>query len=292
MPPGSEMPNNPSLKHFRSASLPEVVTQINSDWSECIVKDITLPAEIIHNKEDILKTQSINLELIPEEDITQNEDILTDDGSHTSLTGGSEVVIEFYSDPDPFNEGTVSHLEMASNQSQCKTPEKPPLKSQKYTHSQTEWLTSESSESESPSESPFALVNNEPSTSSSQKTKETPVKKKYIFQTKLGKALVSLFGETDDTVEIDQCRNVVKNSKDPKAIRKYKALQALMSTKVVGKYNSCTEFIRSWENDFIAEHNRFPITADIKESPDIYELYKQRHVADELLQSWDISVHT
>ena len=115
-------------------------------------------------------------------------------------------------------------------------------------------------------------------------------KSNYTIHTTLGKALVTLFGEIPDVIEIDKLRNAAKQQPVTQRVR-YEQMEATISSKVLHEYTRCSNAICAWEADFVDKNNRLPTNFDIKLNGPISRDYKHKNIADKLLRSWKISIH-
>ena len=115
----------------------------------------------------------------------------------------------------------------------------------------------------------------------------------YEFKTKLGTLLSKLLEKDNQAViNLDKAKHSYKQNPRSKPLKaKYLELESSISALVLQLHGQCDKQIRKWEQIFLTEHMRFPTKVDICKDHTISVKYKQKHMAEELLQYWNITVH-
>lgn len=101
-----------------------------------------------------------------------------------------------------------------------------------------------------------------------------------------------LYGTNDvDVIKLDKARHAKQHPNSKLMADKYKKLEVSMSQRVLNSYSIIKHTITSWEEDFVSTNCRFPSKEDILHNSTLYTAFEHKKLADEILKSWNISVH-
>ena len=108
----------------------------------------------------------------------------------------------------------------------------------------------------------------------------------------MGKGLAKLFGERDeDIIALNDIRDSMKSKRTQELTRKYNMLESQVSSKVLRLLSEINKEISAWEMDFLTMNEALPSSSDVASNPEISSKYRKRHVAQEFLSSFQITVH-
>ena len=106
----------------------------------------------------------------------------------------------------------------------------------------------------------------------------------------MGKSLAKLFGERDDDIiAFDDIRGSIKLTQA--LTQKYNMLESKVSSRVLRLLSEISKEINQWEVDFLTINEALPSSSDVASNPEISSKYRKRHIAQELLRSFNITVH-
>ena len=108
----------------------------------------------------------------------------------------------------------------------------------------------------------------------------------------MGKGLAKLFEETDDDViALDDIRDSIKSNRTQALTLKYNTLESKVSSRVLRQLSETSNEINQWEIEFLTMNEALPSSSDVASNPEISSKYRKRHLAQELLRSFNITVH-
>ena len=316
--PGSPL-HQPALLHFRSTNSNDILAYLTEKWKECLESNKSLPLTTLHDY-DLEKMRSSIVTLDESEDA---EDTVL---SVTILTNETEEQQPTLEDFNNETEEQQPTLEDFNNETEEIQPtledfnneteeQQSTLESPQHNEAGKNVLETLISLPITPSSTSRSMAEDGSTydTHNSVHGPQTPRRKikklltnrnsiltpphtpaeRCKCKTKLGAALMKLFGDNDkDTIALDKAKHASKQRLSSKILRtKFQELETKISTKVLQLYTKCNKEIHEWEKDFISEKSRFPTKSDIYENEPISTRYRQRNIAKELLQSWNISIH-
>ena len=108
----------------------------------------------------------------------------------------------------------------------------------------------------------------------------------------MGKGLAKLFGERDeDIIALDDIRDSMKSKRTQELTQKDNMLESQVSSRVLRLLSEINKEINAWEMDFLTMNKALPSSSDVTSTPEISLKYRKRHLAKELLSSFQITVH-
>ena len=116
----------------------------------------------------------------------------------------------------------------------------------------------------------------------------------YKLQTRHGKALKILLGQTPDVEKFDkkhfQLKSKQPHAMNSEAVERYKHTLAHIQVKVLAERSKLKKEIAIWEKDYYLKHNLTAPTYAIMKADGQASLFLQKiKYADALLKQWDIS---
>ena len=300
-PTNNSPPNNPTLKNFRSASIIQISAYLKSQWSECIQEKVTLPADTLH----LDKSNSSADENICEDD--QEED------AHIHVVSISEIETDLFSCKEQAH-NTEIHVASKgatsnSEPDQQISAETNPLTTTLKRHCTGVMGPSTQTDTQEHAQSSSHTHSDTPHSQASQgkryKTKTHLISSRHTaktstpvsaaartLKTKMGKGLAKLFGERDeDIIALDDIRDSMKSKRAQELTQKYNMLESQVSSRVLRLLSEINKEINAWEMDFLTMNKALPSSSDVTSTPEISLKYRKRHLAKELLSSFQITVH-
>ena len=128
--------------------------------------------------------------------------------------------------------------------------------------------------------------------SSSHSSKTSTPAASCTLKTRIGKGLAKLFGEKDDDIiAFDDIRDSIKLKRTQALTQKYNMLESKVSSRVLRLLSETSKQINEWEMDFLTMNEALPSSSDVASNLEISFKYRKRHLAQELLRSFNITVH-
>ena len=110
-------------------------------------------------------------------------------------------------------------------------------------------------------------------------------------KTTLAKSVSKLLGETKEVQKLDSMRIKLKSNLARK--EDYEAALAIVQTNVLAKHSVVKQQFKKWEQNFFLEHEcTEPSPEDIRNDRQGHDFYKTLRLCEQLLQHWNITVHT
>ena len=111
------------------------------------------------------------------------------------------------------------------------------------------------------------------------------------LKTTLAKSVSKVLGETKEVKTLDSMRIKLKSNLTRK--EDYEAALAIVQTKVLAKHSVVKQQFKKWEQNFFLEHEcTEPSPEDIRNDRQGHDFYKTLRLCEQLLQHWNITVHT
>ena len=289
LPNSDALPDKPPLFHYRSTNSVTVFAHLADKWKECLESNIALPVHTLHDYDvENRKHSATFLDESEEEECSQNTVI--------SVRIQTNITDDFIRDSHGSDHESpqVQKLTSTGTSDNVQTPmSQPTTPNSPQQHATEEKPTSTAHNSTYDTQTPKRKVRTLTSPINSMLTSPHTPAEQYTYRTKLGAALAKLFGTNDkDTIALDKAKHASKQQPTSRILKsKFQEMESKASTKVLQIHSQCDDKVCAWEKLFICEHSRFPNKRDIQENPLICNMYKQRHLTKELLQSWNITIH-
>ena len=111
------------------------------------------------------------------------------------------------------------------------------------------------------------------------------------LKTTLAKSVSKVLGETKEVKTLDSMR--IKLKSNLTRTEDYEAALAIVQTKVLAKHSVVKQQFKKWEQNFFLEHEcTEPSPEDIRNDRQGHDFYKTLRLCEQLLQHWNITVHT
>ena len=285
----------PALHHFRSSILVEEVAYLNQHWHRCIEDQITIPTHIIRMDQENGTTKVTRTTFLGDQPPTTSTASIECPRNVTHLDTSAEAnpgqdvsedqdsednEIENVIDVVPAEDEIVDLGETVNIATQSED-----VTVNQVSQSKAAQSMSTGTEQESPSTPeqhlPPALQN------------------QYLLQTRLGKAVAVVLGQTAEVESLDKNHHdlkTLKKSSQPQpavyrwAEEKYKNTLAPIQVKVLAARTKSEKELAAWEKEYFLNNNFVSPSHETMKADSVASvLVKQVKYAQALLKEWNIS---
>ena len=283
-------PEGPSLHHFRSSNLKLEEQHLKQCWDMCLADEtIKIPHRVIRRYGD----NGDCIQVIHTNFLDDDGDNNDDEEGDVVEEGNEEDVEEDETDQvqQEVNdtEEQVESVELIEEQNEALLLDDKELSGFSY-----EKCDEGNAETTNVPSLTILSENQSPSTScTSNQSKSDCQKSSPKIDTKLGKNIARILGETEDVYQLDQARRNLKSHPTSDFYRnKYNNLLAQMQTKVLAQHSLLKKEHSTWEREYCLKNDfHEPNLSDVKKDKKQYAVYKNIILCQELLKYWNITVH-
>ena len=277
VPSTQDIPLHSNKKHFRSSTAITVQTHLLNTWMDCIQKGTPLPAVQIHHY--LHETGDRNEDIATNgrcaEDTTLDSEHCVEDTTSEKDQGHSTCISMTMCEAEVFD---CYHSTDTADDSTSTNAKRPILDSPPFRGALDQQSSSSSS---TPARREISL----------NPTRLMGRSTGYTFLTKIGTTVSKLLGtENKSVLDLDKAKAALKQQPKSHYLKK-RYLEMEGGTAVLKLYGDNNTEIMKREKEFASQHHRFPTKSDICKDSQISQIYKQKHIAKELLQSWNITIH-
>ena len=269
--------HGPQLHHFRSSSMKQEEAFLNTCWNQCVQQNIQIPIHviIIDKPDDTVEKRHTGflgdeIQTTPATAVISEEEATETSDDRLFLGAGDDEITE-----ETLGEEQVISIKPASDEI-INISETDPL--------QTTMSSDDIKQPQSTAETTLPCANS-----------RVPVQtQNYTLQSKLGKALAVVLGQTDQVERFDRRHVELKqstkrnNRAEKQKLEDYKQDLAYLQTKVLAKNTEAKNCLLEWEKEQCIKNKSSPSSEQMKNDKTAGPLLSKLKYSEALLKQWKV----